>query len=121
MKNISAVLAMLLLPSATLAAGPPEKIVLRIRDAAGLPVAGASVLALEGTSTYLRQALVRADSNGVAVAEIGKDAYLGLHVIADGYEIWKLELAPGSPDRKRKIIDVRLRRQPKGRAVAAEG
>lgn len=43
-------------------------------------------------------------------------AFLGL----DGYEIWKLELAPGAPDRKRKVIEVRLQRQPKGRAVPVE-
>lgn len=114
------VLGLLLLPSPARAAGPPERIVVRIRDAAGAPVQGATVLTLEGTAGYLRQALVRADSNGVAVAEIGPEAYLGLSVIADGYEIWKLELAPGAPDRRRKVIEVRLQRQPKGRAVPVE-
>ncbi len=101
-------------------APPPERIVLRILDTAGDPIAGANVLALEGAATYLRQALVRADSNGVAVAEIGPDAYLNLRVMADGFETWKVELAPGAPDRKKKVIEVRLQRVARGETVPIE-
>ena len=107
---------LLALPSAA-AAAPSERIVVKILDAEGAPVPWASVLAMEGTSTYLRQALVRADSNGVAVTEIGADAYLGLQVVVEGYETWKLALAPGAPDRRRKIIEVRLQRRPRGPVI----
>ncbi|MSR07748.1 MAG: carboxypeptidase regulatory-like domain-containing protein [Gemmatimonadetes bacterium] len=110
-------LALLCLPARAIAEGPGERIVVRIRDAGGAPVPGANVLAMEGSANYLRQALVRADSNGVAVTEIGADAYLGLRVVAEGFETWKVALAPGSPDRRRKVIEVRLERRAKAPVI----
>jgi len=99
-------------------AAPSERIVLRVLDANGMPVRGAHVLTIEGTSEYVRQGLTRSDSTGRAVAEVGGDAYVGFQILADGFEPWRLELAPGSPDRKRKVIEVRLLpRRSKGYAV----
>lgn len=115
---LGAMIAMVIaLPSVAVAGSPSERIVVKILDAEGAPVPWANVLAMEGTSTYLRQALVRADSNGIAVTEIGADAYLGLQVVVEGYETWKLALAPGAPDRRRKVIEVRLQRRPRGPVI----
>lgn len=109
------------LPATAGAAAPvPERLVLRVLDARGVPVAGAHVLTIEGNADYIRQGITRSDSTGTAVAEVGGNAYVGLRIVADGFEPWRLDLAPGAPDRRRRVIEIRLSpRREKGSAVPA--
>jgi hypothetical protein len=107
MRRVLGLIWLALLPSVA-SAGPPERIVVRIRDHSGAPVRGAHVVTIEGTAEYVRQGVVRSDSTGMAVAEVGDNAFVGLRVLADGYAVWRLDLEPGAPDRKRKVIEVRL-------------
>jgi hypothetical protein len=97
---------------------PTDRVVVKVRDADGQPVVGAHVLTIEGASSWMRQGIIWSDSNGVAVAEIGRDAYVGLRITAPGYETWRLDLAPGARERKGKVIEVRLsKRSRKGEIV----
>jgi hypothetical protein len=96
----------------------PERLVVKVLDAEGCPVPGAHILTLEGNAEYVRQGLIRSDSTGTAVAEVGDDAYVGLRVLAEGFEVWRVDLEPGAPDRKRRVIEVRLLpKRVKGNAV----
>lgn len=114
------------LPSLLHAAGAPDpkrapidRVVVKIRDHRGQPVPGASVLTLESSaSRYMRQGIIWADSNGVAVAEVGKDAYVGIRVSAPGFQPWLLEMEPGVAERRGKVIEVRLvKRTSKGSLI----
>jgi hypothetical protein len=90
---------------------PSERVVVKVLDERGQPVAGANVVTIEGaTGKYMRQGIIWSDSNGVAVAEVGKDAFVGLRIAVQGFDVWRLDLAPGAPERKGKVIEVRLAR-----------
>ena len=108
MRLIAFAVLTLLAPVALQAGDRPERLVVRILDYHGEPVSGAHVLTIEGTSAYVRQGLTRSDSTGTAIAEVGDDAFVGLQVLADGFEVFRVDLEPGAPDRKRRVIEVRL-------------
>ena len=110
MKRTLLVLAAFLLSPALLLADrmPIDRVVLKVCDHRGQPVASASVLTMEGASSYMRQGLIRADSNGVVVAEVGRDAYVGLRISAPGFKPFRLELDPGVAERRGKVIHVKL-------------
>ena len=104
------------LPAIAWAAGAPgDRVIVKVYDEQGQPVAGANVVTIEGASgKYMRQGIIWADSNGVAVAEVAKDAILGVRVVAPGFHPFRLDLAPGAPERRGKVIEVRLEKRGKG-------
>ena len=103
--------AMLALLPAVAHAVPSDRVVVKVFDEKGQPLAGANVVTIEGaTGKYMRQGIIWSDSNGVAVAEVGKDAFVGLRIAVHGFDVWRLDLAPGAPERKGKVIEVRLAR-----------
>src|SRR5262245_33495901 len=97
------------------AAVPSDRVIVKVRDEEGCPLAGANVVTIEGTlGKFMRQGIIWADSNGVAVAEVNKDAILGVRVVVPGYQPFRLDLAPGAPERRGKVIEVRLEKRGKG-------
>jgi len=65
----------------------------------------------------MRQGIIFADSNGVAVADIAKEAILGVRVVVPGFQPFRLDLAPGAPERRGKVIEVRLEKRGKGMII----
>jgi hypothetical protein len=113
MKRILFLLAALALVPALAGAAaidrmPVDRVIVKVCDHTGQPVASASLLTMEGASSYMRQGLIRADSNGVVVVEVGRDAYVGLRISAPGFKPFRLELDPGVAERRGKVIHVRL-------------
>jgi hypothetical protein len=95
-----------------------DRVVVKVRDDQGCPLAGANVVTIEGASgKFMRQGIIWADSNGVAVAEVAKDAILGVRVVVPGYQPFRLNLAPGAPERRGKVIEVRLEKLSKGMLI----
>jgi hypothetical protein len=110
-QRFAATLVLLLALAPAAHAVPADRLIVKIKDADGLPVAGANVVTIEGANSYMRKGIIWSDSNGVAVTEVGRDAYLGLRVTAPGFQVWQLDLAPGAPERKGKVIEVRLEKR----------
>ena len=109
---------LMILPALASAAVPSDRVVVKVRDDHGCPVAGANVVTIEGASgKFLRQGIIFADSNGVAVAEIAKEAILGVRVVVPGFQPFRLDLAPGAPERRGKVIEVRLEKRGKGMII----
>ena len=115
--NRAGLLSVLLVafPALAWAALPSDRVIVKVRDDQGQPLAGANVVTIEGASgKYMRQGIIWADSNGVAVAEVSKDAIVGVRVVVPGFQPFRLDLAPGAPERRGKVIEVRLEKRGKG-------